>query len=148
MKSTLLSLLTLVAISAGGITGGFAQCKTFTKKCLPKLQPYIHNGQLNSTTLAESETAELMMTFYSGQNYRIQICAQDVLGNVQFSLLDQDRNVIFDNKEHNFSDHWDFNVNSTMRFIISVSIPAPDSKAATNQIVQSGCVSVLVGFKD
>ena len=122
-----------------------AQCNAFTKKkCMPQLAPYIHNGQLNSTTLTPGETAELMMTFYSGQNYRVLVCAQEILGDVSFKILDSEKNQLFNSKDKG-AKFWDFNVKSTQQLIIEVIVPESNTP---NAIVQSGCISVLVGFKN
>ena len=124
-------------------TNANAQCNGFTKKkCMPTLAPYIHNGQLNSTTLMAGETAELLMTFYSGQDYRISVCGQEQLGKIQFNLLDVNKKLLFSSKDHNLATTWDFNVKSTQQIIVEVIVP--EVKAA---ISPSGCVAVLVGFK-
>ncbi len=109
---------------------------------MPALKPYIHNGQLNSTTLAAGETAELLMTFYAGQDYRISVCGQEELGNLEFNLLDNSRKRIFSSKEHKGAKLWDFNVKNTQQ--ITVEVIAPPTKEPHSK---SGCVSVLVGFK-
>ena len=131
---------------------GYSQCKGFAKrKCIPKLSPFIHNGQLNSTTLMEGESAELMMTFHSGQNYRVLVCAQESLEKVDFKLMDMDRNVIFDSEDQKSTNYWDFDVNSTQRFIILVSAKKPGKHSSgqlAGTLVQSGCVALLVGFKN
>ena len=147
MKVNILTKFIAIALVLGlSSTKGLAQCKSFiTKQCMPKMAPFTHNGQLNSTTLMEGETAELLMTFYSGQNYRILVCAHKNLGQAQFKLLDSQRNVIFDSKENAFSEFWDFSVKSTQQFIVQVSIPKQDG--APGSFVQSGCVAVLIGFK-
>jgi hypothetical protein len=123
-----------------------AQCKGFTKKeCIPDLKPYVYNGQLNSAVLNEGDVAELLLTFYSGQDYRIFLCGQPILGNLEFRLLDPDRNVIFYNKDHDFVKFWDFKSNTTQQLIVQVRVPVGESRS---EIVQSGCVSILVGFKE
>ena len=123
-----------------------AQCKGFTKKeCLPAIKPFVYNGQLNSAVLNEGDVAELLLTFYSGQDYRIYVCSQELLGNVEFKLLDTDRNTIFYNKDHDFVKFWDFKSNATQQLIVQVRIPASETQT---EIVQSGCVSILVGFKE
>lgn len=140
--------LLIVAIAILGSLSGIslAQCNAFTKKkCLPQLAPFIHNGQLNSVSLYAGESVELMMTFYSGQKYRLQVCAQEVLGDMNFKVMDAKRTVIFDNRDHRNAGSWDFNVASTQQLIIEVS--APPSKT-THDIQESGCVSLLVGFKE
>lgn len=145
MKRRILLFATLLTLIA---TPNFvsAQCKGFTKKeCLPELKPFVYNGQLNSAVLNEGDVAELLLTFYSGQDYRVFVCSQPILGNVEFRLLDTDRNVIFYNKDHDFIKFWDFKSNSTQQLIVQVRVPTGESRS---EIVQSGCVSILVGFKE
>ncbi|MFQ5335014.1 MAG: hypothetical protein ACE5DN_02960 [Flavobacteriales bacterium] len=132
-------LMMLTASSA------WAQCKSFSKKkCLPTLSPYIYNGQLNSAILFQGENAELLMTFYSGQDYRLIVCNHDVLEGTYFEVKDTDGNLIYSSMEHE-TNIWDFNVRSTQQFKINVIIPKPD---ALSDLLASGCISVMVGFKD
>jgi hypothetical protein len=124
-----------------------AQCsKTWVrKKCIPKIAPFIHNGQMNSTMLREGETADLALTVYSGQDYRILICHDEVLENVNFRLIDNNKKVIFDSRDHNNTDVWDFKVRTTMQ--LKVEVVVDKNEDTTTGIVSSGCVSILVGFK-
>lgn len=125
--------------------GAYAQCSAFIKKkCMPKIQPFTHNGQLNSTTLSSGQTTELNMTFYAGQAYRILVCSQEVLGDVTFKVTDMSKKVVFDSKDNNFPDFWDFKVKNTQQLIVHVDVPKSDSPSS---ILPSGCVSILVGFK-
>ena len=131
---------------------GYSQCKGFAKKkCLPALKPFIHNGQLNSTTLMPGESAELVMTFHAGQQYRVMICAQSLLKNVTFKMMDMDREILFNSEDESDAKNWDFNVNATQQMIILVSVPKAgkhDAAKLTGSMSISGCVALLVGFKD
>jgi hypothetical protein len=121
-----------------------AQCKNFAKKiCKLELLPYVHDGIYNATVLSEGETAELYKTFYSGQEYRVTICGDENLPPVQFQVLDAERNVLYDNKKHQFAKSWDFKLESSKQLIISIQVQTSDE--LSDQIL-SGCVSVLVGF--
>ena len=123
---------------------GYSQCKSFTKQtCMPMLEPYIYNGQLNSAILNEGDIAELVLTFYGGQDYRIAVCGEESIGNVQFMLLDTERNQIFDNSEQEFAEFWDFKCNSTQQIIVEVIVPESET---IGENVRNGCVSILVGF--
>ena len=122
---------------------GMAQCSGFAKnKCLPKLSPYINSGQMYNTTLLAGDRTELSMTFYAGQNYRILVCAQKELGEVLFKLKDGNNNIFFSNK--GYGKLWDFNVQTTSELIIEVTTP-PSAPDVT--LDNSGCVAILVGFK-
>lgn len=123
----------------------FSQCNAFTKKkCLPNLAPFVHNGQLNSAMLMAGESAELQLTFYSGQQYRLMVCAQEILGDVTFKLKDNTNKVIYNSADHKTKNFWEFDVKSTQQ--LTVEVVAPESKSPNN-LSQSGCISVLIGFK-
>jgi len=120
----------------------FSQCQGYAKsKCLPKLKPYINGGQLYNTTLLSNDHTELTMTFYSGQNYRVLVCAQKDLGEISFKLKDSDNNVIFSNK--GYGNFWDFNVQTTQELTIEAVTPPGDPSATLDK---SGCVAIIVGF--
>ncbi|MBE9468499.1 MAG: hypothetical protein IMY72_09320 [Bacteroidetes bacterium] len=140
----ILTTIFLLSLLISIPTVNFAQCKNFTrKKCMPQLSPYIYNGQLNSAILNEGDVAELMLTFYSNQDYRILVCAEENLGNIGFRLLDAEKNLIFDNKDHDYTSMWDFSSNSTQQLIVEITVPENDRDEKT---IQSGCVSILIGF--
>lgn len=121
-----------------------AQCNEYTKKeCIPQLTPYTFNGQLNNAVLSEGETAELQLTFYKDQEYRILVEGENNLGKIQFQLFDTDYNLLYDNSEEDNTNLWDFMVESTDDFIIRVSVPEDLQK----ERVESGCVSILIGFR-
>lgn len=140
----IISVLSAVALCLAVNFGAEAQCKTFIKnECKPKLAPYIYNGQMNSAVLNQGDMAELMLTFYSNQDYRIVVC-NDGLGDVTFRLLDLQGKELFTNADHNYTDTWDFSTNSTQLLTVEVSVP----ENTTDEEPKSGCVSILVGFKE
>lgn len=143
--STLLKLtLSVIFIAATQLV--FGQCRNIAKKCLPDMVPYIYTGQLNSVEMAEGESAELGMTFYSGQDYRIIICASSVLGELNFNILDKDRKSIFSNKDHKNAQSWDFKINSTEEYTVEIIVPKNKAYKVA-PISGMGCVAVLIGFK-
>ncbi|MBI3509407.1 MAG: hypothetical protein HY064_02005 [Bacteroidetes bacterium] len=140
-KAIFFAALFSLAIS----TDVVAQCsKTWVrKKCIPKIAPFIHNGQMNTTQLKEGETMSTSLTFYSGQEYRILVCYEETLENVSFVVTDMTGQVIFDSKLHNNTDVWDFKAKSTSDLKVTVTAGMNDGGNGT----AAGCVSVLVGFK-
>ncbi|WP_321295101.1 hypothetical protein [Marinifilum fragile] len=121
-----------------------AQCNEYTKKeCIPLLNPYTFNGQLNNAVLSQGETAELQLTFYKDQEYRILVKGETQLGKLQFQLFDTEYNLLYDNADENHTNIWDFMVESTDDFIIRVLIPENMTKGE----IESGCVSILIGFR-
>lgn len=139
-KAVLLSLATALSLSAGA-----QQCKDYVKKkCLPKISPFTQNGQMNTATLSAGQNSEMNLTFYAGQDYRILVCAEEVLGDVSFKVMDMSHKVVFDSRENDNPDFWDFKVKNTEQLIVHVDVPKSQSSAS---IPPSGCVSVMVGFK-
>jgi hypothetical protein len=136
----------LASVFSLAIVGDIAaQCsKTWVrKKCIPKITPFIHNGQMNSLVLKEGGKMETTLTFYSGQDYRILICSEETLENVSFVVSDMNGKIIFDSKEHNNTDVWDFKVKTTTELKVEVN----GGKNETGNGTATGCVSILVGFK-
>ena len=137
-----LSILLLCILA--NIVVSKAQCNEYTKKeCIPQLNPYTFNGQINSAVLSQGETAELQLTFYKNQEYRILVDGEDNLGELQFQLFDTEYNLLYDNSNEDYVNLWDFMVESTDDFIIRVLVP--ENKGDTN--IESGCVSILIGFR-
>lgn len=138
---------TIIALSLFVFPSSFllAQCNTFVKKkCMPKIQPFIDNGQMNTSTLSAGQTSKMSLTFFSGQAYRILVCSEKVLGTVSFKILDKTKKIVFDSKENDDPDFWDFKVKSTQEFTLELTVPPSES---TSSATPSGCVSVMVGFK-
>lgn len=138
-----LSLIILLSLLIPiGMNG---QCRGFTKKtCRPQIEPYIHNGQMNSAVLFPGDSADIMLTFYSGQQYRLVICAEEQLGEVTYKVSDIDRNVVFDSEKSDGA-AFDFKVESTQQLVVSVNVPDSEN---THDIDFQGCVAILVGFKN
>jgi len=145
MKKILkLSYLTVIILFS--FSASYGQCKDFVKKKgVPQLSPYIFNGQLNSSLLNEGDVAELILTFYANQEYRVAICAEDHLGKIDWKLYDTQNNLLFDSKKQNKAQLWDFTSTATQQIKLELEVPE-----ALNPIAQSrhGCVAILIGFKD
>ena len=97
---------------------------------------------MNTAVLARGEDAELMLSFYSGQKYRMFVCAEESLENVSYKILDTDKNVIY-TSEGKPSAVFDFSVPSTQQLIVQVTVPG---KGNSHSLDFQGCVSVLIGF--
>lgn len=140
MNRNLLAILFVFATASYG----FSQCDQFLKQeCLPQLGPFTDIGKRNLAVLLPGDTAQIGVTFYKLHQYRVVVCAQQSLGKVQFRLMDRKGIVLFDSRKHNSPQFWDFNTQVTQNVIIQLIVPA----VPPTQVAQTGCVSVLVGFK-
>jgi hypothetical protein len=145
MKKKHLYSFSILAILAASPFFASAQCNVFVKKkCMSKIVPFTSNGQVNTNTLAQGQTVSLNLSFYAGQDYRIIVCSEEILGEVTFKVIDKSKKVVFDSAQNDFPDFWDFKAKSTQP--LTVEITAPPSQS-TSSVVPSGCLSVIIGFK-
>ena len=122
-----------------------AQCNVFVKKkCMFKIVPFTSNGQVNTSTLQAGQTISMNLSFSAGQDYRIIVCSEEILGEVTFKVLDRSKKIVFDSSLNNFPDFWDFKAKSTQPLTVEGTAPASQS---TSSVLPSGCLSILVGFK-
>jgi hypothetical protein len=118
-----------------------AQCKNFDEaSCKTRLNPYVNYGNYVSTILTSGEYAELNMTFFSNQEYRLAICGLEKVKNLEFNVYDADHNLLFRNRDKGYTRVWDFKLESSQQLIIAIIIP--EAKPAI-----SGCVAILNGIK-
>lgn len=122
-----------------------AQCKGFAKKiCRLELDPYIHDGNYHAAILTEGEEAELYKTFYSDQDYRIAICGTDELPEIEFTVMDSKKTVLYSNKDKDFKRTWDFKLESSQQLKIAVKVPV---REGSPDEPRSGCVAIMFGLK-
>jgi hypothetical protein len=142
-KYKIISILALFLIASSVNVN--AQCKAFAKKvCLPELGAYTHDGNYHAAILVEGEEAELYKTFYSDMEYRVAICGEDKLPNIEFRILDANKNVLYSNKDANFAKTWDFKLQSSQQLKLIVKVSSFNQPGDTPA---SGCVSIMFGFK-
>ena len=139
-------VLPLVAILAIALTGTVnAQCKAFAKKdCLPLLLPYTHDGNYHAAVLVEGEEAELYKTFYSDMEYRVAIIGESKLPQIEFKIMDINKNVLYSNKDKDYAKTWDFKLQSSQQLKLVVKVSSFNQAGDTPA---SGCVAIMFGFK-
>ncbi len=122
-----------------------AQCKAFAKKvCIPELGAYTHDGNYHAAILVEGEEAELYKTFYSDMEYRVAVCGEDKLKDIEFIVFDANKNVLYSNKTANYARTWDFKLQSSQQLKLVVKVPTFNKSGDSPA---SGCVAIMFGFK-
>ena len=144
----MLRTITVNALFTGTVllmaTSAQAQCKAFAKnKCVPELQPYKFNENFNSATLAPGDEAEVALTFYSGQEYRVAVCVHPILGEVNWKLVDENNRIVFESLADEPKHHFDLKAATTTQLRCVVWIPS-----RRTEMVHNGCVAIMVGFKE
>ena len=138
-----ISLITLFIFALNSFAN--AQCKAFAKKeCLSELAPYTHDGNYHAAVLIEGEEAELYKTFYSDMEYRVAIVGESSLPAIEFKVLDISKNVLYSNKDNNYSSTWDFKLESSQQLKLVIKVSSFNQPGDTPA---SGCVAIMFGFK-
>jgi tRNA uridine 5-carbamoylmethylation protein Kti12 len=137
----LIFLFLFLILMMGNASG---QCISFARNIAkPLLEDFIHDGNYNATYMEEGESAELYKTFFQDEEYRLVVSAVESLPQIHVRLLDDQRNVIFDNANHNFAQVWDFKAETTGTLIVYLKIP--DSEDAAQ--ITGGCIAILFGVQ-
>ena len=124
-----------------------AQCKSFVKvSCLPQIAPYIHDGNYQAVMMSEGEEAELYKTIFAGQQYRLFVCLDDVIPNVEFVVSDIRRNILFDNRKNGNVKVWDFKSDASQQIKVTIRVPKSTKQDTAGKEVIFGCVGVLFGM--
>lgn len=146
MISILYHKTTLLVLSIFLSIGASAQCKGFTKrKCLPGLEPYLSNGQLNAAQMTAGQNAEVQLTFNKGLSYRLLVCTDPYFENTTYQLKSLDDTVLASDTIKDTYASQDIEVNQTQPLMLQIQLPEIEN---TNDIVRDGCVTILIGFKE
>ena len=126
-----------------------AQCKTFVKSnCLPQLTPYIHDGNYQAVIMSEGEEAEVYKTIFAGQAYRLIVCVDEIMPNVEFVVSDIRRNILFDNRKNSNAKVWDFKPEASQQIKVTIRIPKSQKQGAGDKDLIVGCVGVLFSLME
>ncbi len=139
-------VLVLFAIALSSLDAK-AQCKAFVKSsCLPQLAPYVHDGNFQAVIMSEGEEAEIYKTIFAGQQYRLYICIDGSLPDVEFVVSDIHRNILFDNRKNGNVKQWDFKPDASQQIKITIRVPKSKKQGEGEQELLFGCVGVLFGL--
>lgn len=135
-------ILTLIVALATPVFTN-AQCKGFVKKqCLPALESYTPSDKYNSLRMVQGEEAEMYLIFVEDHDYRVLICSQEILGDIEYQVLTDRGQVIFSSENSDGKNYFDFSTSSTEK--LQVLIKVPDNEGASG-MMHEGCVTVMIG---
>lgn len=101
---------------------------------------FVSDGQEYKTKLDENNKAKFYTTFYGGSQYRIIACSDIKDYPLIFSVFDTEKNLLFCNKEHDYTPYWDFTFTSTIDCIIELEYNT--EKSFSDEVI------LLIGFKE
>jgi hypothetical protein len=117
-----------------------AQMDSTINLCKSHLElPFISDGQSYTALLNNDEVAEFSVTFYGESKYRVVGYTGTQEGNLVFSVYDQERNLLFTNRDHKNTPFWDFEFDYTVDCIIEAQLD--------NKNLSSGIAVLLIGFE-
>ena len=119
-----------------------AQCKAFVRSNLVQLESYIHDGSYQAVMMSEGEEAEVYKTVFAGQRYRLLVCIENNLPNVEILVSDIRRNILFDSRKNENVKVWDFKSDVSQQIKVTIRIP----KSQKSGEVVFGCAGVLFGL--
>jgi hypothetical protein len=119
----------------------FAQNSDFSKDCEEYMKlPYISDGHDYNIEIKQDEKGEFKTTFYGGSSYRIITCSNLPQGKVLFTIYDTEKNILFDNKDYNYTNYWDFTFRSTIDCTIEIRFES--------EVAKNAKVKLMIGFKN
>jgi len=112
-----------------------------TENCAELLtEGYVSDGQEYITKLAENNVAKFYCTFYGGSYYRIIACSDIKKYPLIFTVYDTEKNLLFCNKDQQYTPYWNFIFTSTVDCIVEIEFDTED------WLKQE--VKLLIGFKE
>ena len=142
-RFTKIKLVLFFLFAVPSVFVSYAQCQKIAKTHVPELAPYIFSGQINTVKVQEGQVANLTGALMGGQEYKIIIAGEANYTPFSFRILDKDKKVLFDNKEHANAQAWVFKVGITEEYTIELGA-AVKNPAKPN--MDKICVGILVGF--
>jgi hypothetical protein len=101
---------------------------------------FVSDGQEYKAKLDENNKSTFYTTFYGGSQYRIIACSDIVDYPLLLSVYDTEKNLLFCNKNFDYTSFWNFTFTSTIDCIIEIEFK-------TETLLKDE-VMLLIGFKE
>jgi hypothetical protein len=101
---------------------------------------FVSDGQEYKAKLDENNKSAFYTTFFGGSQYRIIACSDIKNYPLTLSVYDTEKNLLFCNKDYDFTPFWDFTFTSTIDCIIEIEFKT--------ETVLKDEVMLLIGFKE
>lgn len=99
---------------------------------------YIADPQYYFSPLSFGTVKDFKITFIGGNTYRVAV-ASATEKNIEFSIYDQDNNLLFSNAKFSHAPYWDFEITNTMECTIKISL--------VTDYVPNDFGAICIGFK-
>lgn len=101
---------------------------------------FVSDGQEYMAKLDENNKAKFYTTFYGGSHYRIIGCSDIKNLPMKITVYDLEKNLLFCNKDYDYSPYWDFTFTSTVDCLIEFEFDTETK--LKNEVL------LLIGFKE
>ncbi len=101
-------------------------------------EDYVSDGQYYTTNITSDEVKNCEITFIKGNEYRLIVCPHKG-EKIRMEIIDQEGHLMFDNKNYDYTNYWNFRIKSSVTCTIKLSLI--DDTVKTDEIV------LLVGLK-
>ncbi len=140
MKKIKIIILTLLFSSSFILSN--AQCYKFTvNEVAPLLDDFILNGRYISLPMTEGEQILICKTISKGFTYRFIVKSKPELPDAVIRITEWNGEEIYNNKNHNLNQIFDYENKETQKVKIYVRIPKK------NKVSKNGCLSLILGLK-
>lgn len=133
-KTILLAIILFLSLSSKSQENTIANCSNLLNS------GFVSDGQEYIAKLDENNVARFNCTFYGNSQYRIIACSDISETPLIFSVYDTEKNLLFCNKDHQYTTYWDFVFTSTIDCIVEIEF---DNDKWLKQEVK-----MLIGFKE
>lgn len=150
MRTILLTIL--IACLSTAVYSQSSVCGNFHKKycVLEKTgEKWNYNAQSKSGLFGMGQVHKLRCVIYKGQDYRISVCCETVLGDkVNYKIFDgRTQELLFDNAAAENTQIFEFQSVSTRQLIIEVSVPQGATEKDKHKATDAACVGLLIENK-
>lgn len=101
---------------------------------------FVSDGQEYKAKLDENNKSTFYTTFYGGSQYRVIACSDIENYPLIFSVFDTEKNLLFCNKNYDYTPFWNFTFTSTIDCIIEIEFKS--------ETLLKDEVMLLIGFKE
>ena len=84
-------------------------------------EDYISDGQYYTTKINSDEVKNCEITFIKGNEYRLIVCPHKA-EKIRMEIVDKEGHLIFDNKNYDYTNYWNFRIMSSVTCTIKLSL--------------------------
>lgn len=142
-----LGLNTLVAQTS--VCGQFHKSNCIIEGTKADRKAFQYNSQSKSGLFSQGTTSKMRCVVYKGMDYRMTVCADNVLGEkVNFKIFDgRTLELLFDSQKNEDTHQFEFQAGSTRQLVIEVAVPTGEVKEQKGKPVDAACVGLLIEHK-